>query len=531
MTSYHLYTIKAQADPQNSLRSFCKMIKAIICAVFFLSVHFACAQVLEDPILGPSIARSSNRPRPSDPVSAFLSGLGNLILDIDETFARQTAPKGNAEDEMKQQMYGRPRSGTGYFNRIRENYRDIQRRLGKSLGILDLRMSSDLGSVNVQNKGPESLIDASLPSLPIQVAVSSNRGLKTSDNVNDISELTNIEPEQISPRFTSSFKLGNTEINVDSKMDLLQPSELLKNVENQIKKALEDIRMTNDKNGGSQTEENAQEKKRDKRPELENESNLATKEFSSRSGNEFESSESSEVDDSSPEGRILGDVLYSESTFDKLTKRVMKDAKWAIDLKVFPSRVVEKLKQFSDKATENIAPKKTEEATISRIPQQPKRDAVKQDFKKRKSLKPLSNDLETVLNDEKINIIPQQDINPKFEMQDSKRQKDSIILAFTPEGVALKLRMGPEVINPLKFLHKVLSAYGVSLNIPVVSYDDIEPVGREILQLGTGSGGTMTRALFIDLSDSFQLESLLRTLRSTQMLQEKQSEGTDQEGF
>ncbi|CAL1281434.1 unnamed protein product [Larinioides sclopetarius] len=502
-----------------------KMMKAIICVVFFLGVRLARAQVLEDNIPDPSISRNSNRPRPSDPVSVFLSGLGNLILDIDETFSRQTTPKVNAEDRVKEQMYGRPRSGTNYFNRIRENYRDIQRRLGQSLGILDIRMTSDLGSVNVQNKGPESLVDVSLPSLPMKLAVSSNRGFTASDDGNDISKTTKIEPQQISPRFTSNLKLGNAEINMDSKIDPLQPSELLKSVENQIKKALEDIRLTNDKNGGSQTKEIHQEKL-DKRPEL----NLDNKEFSSRSGNEFESSESSEVDDSSPEGRILGDVLYSESTFDKLTKRVMKDAKWAIDPKLFPSRISEKLKQFSDKATENIVPKKTEE-TISKIPQQPKLDAVKQDFKKRKSLKPLSNNLEAVLNNENINFIPQQDINAKFETQDINHLQDSIILAFTPEGVPLKLRMGPEIINPLKFLHKVLSTYGVSLNIPVVSYDNIEPIGREILQLGTGSGGTMTRALYIDLSDSFQLESLLRTLRSTKMLKETESEGTDQEGY
>ncbi|XP_055933867.1 uncharacterized protein LOC129963482 [Argiope bruennichi] len=507
------------------------MIKIIICVIFILHMHFACAQVFEEPIPNPPI----RRPRPSDPVSSFLSGLGNLFLDIDETFAKQTAPKVNTEDRVKEQMYGRPRSGASYFNRIRENYRDVQRRLGESLGILDIRMSSDLGSVDVQNQGQESSVDVSLPFLPVKLAVNSNRDSKASDKVNAIRESTTIEPEQISPRFTSSFKLGNTEINLDSKLDPIQPSELLKNIENQIKKALKDIRITNGKIDPAQIETDIQEKKIDNDPNLENELNLNSKEFSSRSGSKFESSESSVADESGPEGRILGDLLYSESAFDELTKRVMKDAKWVIDPKVFPSRVVEKLKQLSDSATESTTsadivkskvPKKTKDATIPKFPQ--KQDTSKQDFKKRKSLKPLSNDLETVLIDEKISFIPEQDNNLHFDIQDIQRPKDSIILAFTPEGVPLKLRMGPEVLNPLKFLHKALSSYGVSLNIPVISYDDIEPVGREILQLGTGSGGTMTRALYIDLSDSFQLESLLRTLKRTKTLQEMQSEGSDE---
>lgn len=87
--------------------------------------------------------------------------------------------------------------------------------------------------------------------------------------------------------------------------------------------------------------------------------------------------------------------------------------------------------------------------------------------------------------------------------------RETLILAFTSDGVPLKLRVGPEIDNPIQYLHKVLQSAGVSLNIPVESFDDLEPVGREVLKLGSG---ILTRAVLIDASNSNELKSLVKAL-------------------
>lgn len=113
----------------------------------------------------------------------------------------------------------------------------------------------------------------------------------------------------------------------------------------------------------------------------------------------------------------------------------------------------------------------------------------------------LEEDIDFVLHPESLS----NDIDDIEEME----PKETVILAFTSDGVPLKLRVGPEIDNPIQYLHKVLQSAGVSLNIPVESYDDLEPVGKEVLKLGSG---ILTRAVLIDASNQNELKSLLKAL-------------------
>ncbi|GFT55398.1 uncharacterized protein NPIL_127371 [Nephila pilipes] len=510
-----------------------KMTNILFCVTYLITIQYVLCQIIDDTVSDSSGRLNSNRRRIPDSVSTFLSELGDLFLNIDETFSRQTAPKVDTEDRMKERMYGRPRSGSDYFERIRQNYRDIQRRVGESLGILDFRMSSNLGSVNVQSKDSKSAVDVSLPFLPIKLSLNSNPTLKDSTQADDSVQVVTTDfgtflEEQNVPHFVSNIKVGSTEIDMESNLASTLPPDVSTTIE-QFNDEMNSEHNQN-QNHLTEIEGSNHDSKEESIPDT------LDREFSPRLGRDFGSTEPSVTEDSTIAGRILGDVLYSESTFDKIMKRVMKDKKWIIDSDLVPSRIVEKVKRASEKvsspngevsmAKDDI--QKHEDHTGTSPAQDEKVDhPIESNLKKRQSLRPLNNNFEKRRRHEtetKLNLSPQliKESQPLIMNNEPNTfSKEKVILAFTPDGVPLKLRMGPEIRNPLKFLHKVLSTYDISLNIPVGSYDDIDPAGKEVLQLGTGNGGTMTRALYMNLSDQFQLDSLIRTLRLSKLQQEK----------
>ncbi|GFX62500.1 uncharacterized protein TNCV_413421 [Trichonephila clavipes] len=501
------------------------MTNIFFCAICLVSVQYVLPQVIDETVTDYPVRVS--RRRTSDSVSTFLSGLGDLLLNIDETLGRQTAPKVNTEDVMKEQMYGRPRHGPNYFERVRQNYRDIQKRVGESLGMLDFRLLSNLGSVNVQSKGSKSIVDVSLPFLPMRMSVNSNPVLEDSTQTDDLIRASTtdseIDPKRNMPHLTD-VDMDNAEIVMESNFASTLPPHTL-NIEPFSNK----VNFELNKHGAHQALLEAEQ------PNLaskEDQSDFMDKEISARIGREFKRTEPPVTEDSTVSGRILGDVLYSESTFDKIMKRAMKDKKWAIDSDFVPSRIAENIRLASEKIRESVDETskvkentKKQRKTSNRLSEDKneKFNRPIRNFKKRQSIHP-SNNFEEMKKPRRENKLY---LNPDFPTESEPHTSitpngflgESVILAFTPDGVPLKLRMGPEITNPLKFLHRVLSTYDVSLNIPVDSFDNIDPVGKEILQLGTGNGGTMTRALYIDLSDQFQLDSLLRTLKLSKLEQ------------
>ncbi|GFY51851.1 uncharacterized protein TNIN_246981 [Trichonephila inaurata madagascariensis] len=131
---------------------------------------------------------------------------------------------------MKEQMYGRPRHGPSYFERVRQNYRDIQKRVGESLGMLDFRLLSNLGSVNVQSKGSKSVVDVSLPFLPMKMSVNSNPVLEDSTQIDDLIRASTtdseIDPERNMPHLTD-VDMGNAEIVMESNFASTLPPHTL----------------------------------------------------------------------------------------------------------------------------------------------------------------------------------------------------------------------------------------------------------------------------------------------------------------
>lgn len=495
--------------------------------ILFFFVQAATAQFLEDVNRDTTEARKE-----SSPDTAFLGKLGNLFLDFDEAFGRYTGPKIDAENAAKEQLYDKTQSSrSNYFGRIRENYRNLQKRVGSALGINgDLSLISDFLGINVQNRDGNPLVDVSLPFLPMKLSVNSKQAKNTVEVVpptstNEDSVAVDNVPEQRKLDLETNLQLGNMKIEVGSKS-----SEEMPRVSIDIKQPNSQARSSRPKVGNENTIQNAEsefikEGMRKLNQDLKMSSILElvpedAKDLSSRRGNEFVVTESSK-DDTEISGRILGDVLYSESTFDKIMKRVIKDSMWFLDSDLSPSKTFERLNRF----TQNIlqpSEKSGHDLSTKRLSAQKKQSDHEDNEhqlssksetlrKKDKSQKPLHYEVEDKPNSGKIrsDIIPQS--GSEFKLQ--SRHEENILLAFTLEGVPLKLRIPAEVENPLRFLHEALTAADVALNVPISSYDDLEPAGKEVLQMGSGNKGMMGRAIFVDLSDPQQLKSLLKTLR------------------
>ncbi|KAG8196543.1 hypothetical protein JTE90_003560 [Oedothorax gibbosus] len=437
--------------------------------IFF--VQLATAQFPED------VNRVTEAPsrRQSNPEPAILGKLGNFFLDFDEAFGRYYAPKIDAEDAAKEQLYGKTQaSRADYFDRIRENYRDLQKRVGSALGNnVDLSILSDFLGVNVRNKDDGQLVDVSLPFLPMKLRVNSNSvksDARTKSSTTQDEDFIPITTESSRTAFVSNLELGNVKVEVGSRssdesprvlVDINQPSEQARSSRQRVKTAPREVDYA----------------QRD------------TEDFSSRKVEEFEPTESFQAVDSTISGRILGDVLYSESTFDKIMKRVIKDSMWLLDSDLSPSKAFQRLNRFtqqvlqpqgksedhdrtsktSDGKKQSFADEKTEHRLSS---------TEGTPFKINKSPKPLHYEVDNKPNTIQLDIVPQSD----FEIP--RRNEQNILLAFTLEGVPLKLKIPANVQEPLLFLHETLSAADVSLNIPINSYDDLEAAGKEILQLG-----------------------------------------------
>lgn len=499
--------------------------------ILFFFVQAATAQFLEDVNRDTTEAPSRKE---SSPDTAFLGKIGNLFLDFDEAFSRYTGPKVEAENRAKEQLYDKTQSSrANYFGRIRENYRNLQKRVGSALGIDgDLSLISDFLGINVQNRDGNPLVDVSLPFLPMKLSVNSKQAKNTVEVVsptsaNENSVTVDNIPEQRKLDLENNLQLGNLKIKVGSKS-----SEEMPSVSIDIKQPNSQARSSRPKVGNENQVQNTQSEyikegmqKFNQDLKLSNlfESTLKDAEvFSSRKGNAFAATESSETEDHTKNsGRILGDVLYSESTFDKIMKRVIKDSMWFLDSDLSPSKTFERLNRFtlnilqpSEKSGDDLSTKRlsAQKKQSEHEDKEHQPSFITETLRKRDaSQKPLHYEVEDKPNSGKIrlDILPQS--GSEFKLQ--SQHEENILLAFTLEGVPLKLRMPAEVGNPLRFLHEALTAAEVALNVPINSYDDLEPAGKEVLQMGSGNKGMMGQAIFVDLSDPQQLKSLLKTLR------------------
>ncbi|GIX93968.1 uncharacterized protein CDAR_557961 [Caerostris darwini] len=693
--------------------NFYKMAKMLFSAVLLLCMQLIFSQSAGDETSNSSPENYLNRRQSSsqDRVSTFLSGLGDLFLDIDATIARQMAPKVNAEDGVKEQMYGRPLTGPTYIERIRQNYRDLQRRLGESLGVLDFRMSSDLGSVNIQNKGPKSAIDVSLK--PIKLSVGSNTALKETIDPDETatSESTGL-PKQLGvelPRFTSNLKIGDSELNMKSNLDTILFSDLpVKINENEQKRieelAIGEIRKSSTEETPLKSEELPESKENDfsmrmgggvknwetkqldkatkkhwgekpdrrnlKRlrseiensdfldkeklkfaPRLDNKLKFPTKfshnkltkrtmkddkwsfdtkvlppdvadymktlskqsygRFSQKEAvkekrnnnleemsnwvvdspiidiesleNDFKKrkslnpirhklgddqvhfkeseisvehdlsneneqglkieesskmekgkdSEPSKTKETIPTGRILGDIVYSEDSFDKLTKNLMKDAKFLLDPKLptvtkHVETISKAMEEFEKMVKRN---KNQEDSKMSNAGKLSSLD-MQSDFEKRKSVESMTyaepqrdrGHQEKI----KIDFIMHPDRDPELQIRDNQMPGvERFILAFTPDGLPIKLRTGPEVAYPLQYIHKFLNANNVYINVPIVSANTIETIDREILRLGSGDGNVLVAPLYVNLADPYKMEALIITLKNSRVFREQKYKGNN----
>lgn len=225
------------------------------------------------------------------------------------------------------------------------------------------------------------------------------------------------------------------------------------------------------------------------------------------------------------DGRIIGDVLYSESFFDKHMRQLLRDhGRWILDNPLL-NRLRETFKDNAeisdarsstatmerssdDKTTETTTTTETAKRTEFHLPLSKSGDSLPENPYKSSYYRVFDNG-DVV--EEEVDIVLQPHANSgNIEVEEAEQEpRDTVILAFTVDGVPLKLRMGPEIHNPISYLHNVLRSAGVSLNIPVESYDDLEPVGKEVYKVGSG---LLTRAVLINMSDNNELKSLLRTL-------------------
>ncbi|GFY51852.1 hypothetical protein TNIN_246991 [Trichonephila inaurata madagascariensis] len=144
-------------------------------------------------------------------------------------------------------------------------------------------------------------------------------------------------------------------------------------------------------------------------------------EISPRIGREFERSESPVTEDSTVSGRILGDVLYSESTFDKIMKRVMEDKKWVIDSDFAPSRLAENIRLASKKLREPIDETsmvkentKKQHKTPNKISEDKNEKfdrPVRNNLKRRQPIQPSNNNFEEMRKPRRENKL---NLNPNF---------------------------------------------------------------------------------------------------------------------
>ncbi|GIX76509.1 uncharacterized protein CEXT_173311 [Caerostris extrusa] len=340
------------------------------------------------------------------------------------------APKVNAEDRVKEQMYGRPLTGPTYIERIRQNYRDLQRRLIESLGVLDFRISSDLGSVNIQNKGLKSAVDVSLP--PIKLSVSSNAALKETmdpDKTKIVtSESINL-PKQLGvalPRFTSNLKVGDSELNLKSNLDTILlpdlPVQISENEQKRIEElAIGDIIVSSTEETPVKSEELPEPKENDfsmrmgggvKNWETKQLDKVTKKHWGEKSDGRNLKRLRSEIGNSNFLNKEklkfaprLDNKLKFPSKFshNKLVKRTMKDDKWSFDTKVLPPDVADYMKTLSKQSSGRFSQKEAVkekrnnnlEEMSNWVVESPIIDieSLENNFKKRESLNPIRHKL------------------------------------------------------------------------------------------------------------------------------------------
>ncbi|XP_035231089.1 uncharacterized protein LOC118202965 [Stegodyphus dumicola] len=287
-----------------------------------------------------------------DPVAGFFSELGSLFLDIDETFNKQTTPKVNFEETLVQQIINENRRRRSeYFNRIRENYRSLQKRMSSAITErpLDLLKSPEVFGLNVHSKGPKSFVDISLPFLPMKMSLKSEfppkkEKSKDEETLSSTDETPAIpEARSKSDDFEGKIEVMDTNIKVEKKGDdttvnvsqkrlpLESLGSAIKHVvfqipKNQAQEQLHKLVPTEDDLRRAMEKLLNDSKRTNELLNSLTDSSETPQHLASRSGitatEEFENE---------PKGRILGDLLFSEAEFDKRMKEVLRRSKWLID--------------------------------------------------------------------------------------------------------------------------------------------------------------------------------------------------------
>ncbi|XP_015909625.2 uncharacterized protein [Parasteatoda tepidariorum] len=395
-----------------------------------------------------------------DPYANVLSQLSDAIVDVEDRLYRLTAPKYESENPKMIPNQEKDNRRRNYFDRIRDNYKTLQDQVSQSLSSGGMIKMSDILNLNFHNTGQRSSLDLSLPFLPLNIKVDAKKpptkkidkksdkdGLKPHSPLADVSGNINLGIKGIFDEETSKYPEKNEK--------RVKP-ELQKRSSRPIRTA-----MTSNK-------------------KISNKGKISPKVVSESSKRNSEPHQDRE-DETGIQGRILGDVLFSESTFDKYFRRLLKDhGKWLLDSNISPpKKIIEGIRGITrDQFASGTSSKSASRDEIS-----------------------YNQDKESNLHSHKHSGSWRQDAETK------------IVLAFTPDGLPLKLKIDPSVNKPLKFLHRILSEGGVSLNIPVSTTNGIHSVGSGVLHLGFEDSGIHSRTPLLDLSDSNQLNYLLRTLR------------------
>ncbi|GIX76510.1 uncharacterized protein CEXT_173321 [Caerostris extrusa] len=156
---------------------------------------------------------------------------------------------------------------------------------------------------------------------------------------------------------------------------------------------------------------------------------------------------------------------------------------------------------------------------------------MQSDFEKRKSVESMTYAEPQSNRDHqeriKIDFIMHPDRDPELLRDNQMPGVERFILAFTPDGLPIKLRTGPEVAYPLQYIHKFLNANNVYINVPIISANTIETIDREILQLGSGDGNVLVAPLYVNLADPYKMEALIITLKNSRVFREQKYKGNN----